>query len=88
MPAPKKGETVGKVAHATLLGHRLRVYAKPALGKEVIRKSGVYRRSDRVISINERLRTAAVKPATKCKGRPWAEFVECLSREMKAIVGK
>ncbi|MEM2288364.1 MAG: hypothetical protein QW503_04665 [Sulfolobales archaeon] len=74
----------GKVA-APFAGHR--IYYKPAIGKIVFRTAGVMRRSPRVVAINERLAAAPVKPATKCKGRPWKEFIECLRREMKATIG-
>ena len=81
---PGVEHTKGRVRHFVTT----RFYYKPALGKIIIRKAGVTRRSDKVRAINEKLRTAPVKPATKCKGKPWDEFVKCLKREMKAVVGK
>jgi len=66
-------------------------YFKPVLGRVVGRKPGVLRRSQKVIEINKKLVDAAARgaaPATKCKGKPWHQFVSCLRREMKAIVGK
>jgi len=83
MGAIKKGSTPGRVRN--LLGVS-RIYYKPALGKFVIRKPGVIRRSDKVLSINQKVR--ASPPAPKCKGKPWDEFVSCLSKEMKATVGR
>ncbi|RSN72969.1 MAG: hypothetical protein DSO07_01075 [Thermoproteota archaeon] len=79
------GETRGRVAHAAIYGYRVRLYAKPSLGKAVLRKSGVHRRSEKVLRINEKV--AAYKPASKCAGKPWDEFVKCLRKEMKAAVG-
>lgn len=76
-----KGQTAGNPN--TPFG--VKVFYKPSLGKVVFRKPGVMRRSDRVIAINERV--AANPPATRCAGKPWKEFVSCLRREMKAIVG-
>lgn len=76
---------VGKVQH--LPGARY--YIKPALGKVIIRKSGVTRYSADVADINARLKAAkgTASAPYKCGGRPWAEFVSCLSKEMAAIVG-
>ena len=76
----KKGQTPGRVRN--LLGVS-RIYYKPSLGKFVIRKAGVIRRSDKVIARNESV--AAAKPAKACKGKPWGEFVTCLSEEMKKV---
>ena len=81
MGAIKKGSTPGRVRN--LLGVS-RIYYKPSLGKFVIRKPGVIRRSDKVLAINRKVR--ANPPAKKCKGKPWDEFVACLSREMEAVV--
>ena len=75
----------GKVV-APFAGHR--IYYKPSLGKIIFRAAGVMRRSEKVVKINEKLAAAPTKPATACKGKPWKEFVECLRKEMKAIVGK
>jgi len=79
MPA-KKGETKGRVAHATIYGHRVRLYAKPSLGKDVLRKAGVNRKSDAVIARNKKVE--ASPPAPKCEGKPWDDFVKCLSEQM------
>ena len=80
----KVEHTKGRVRHFVTT----RFYYKPALGKIVIRKAGVTRRSDKVRAINEKLKKAPTKPATACKGKPWDEFVKCLSEQMKSIVGK
>lgn len=78
----RKGQTPGRVKN--LLGVA-RIYYKPTLGKIVIRKPGVIRRSDKVIAINEKV--AAAKPAAKCKGLgSWDKFVKCLREEMKKAV--
>jgi len=78
--------TPGRVAHLTILGQRLRIYAKPSLGITVIRKSGVARRSDKVRAINQKV--AEAKPALACKGKPIQEFRKCLREQMKAALGK
>jgi len=82
----KVEHTPGRVAHATILGQRLRIYAKPSLGITVIRKSGVTRRSDRVREVNQRV--AEAKPALACKGKPIKEFRECLRQQMRAALGR
>jgi len=64
------------------------VYFKPALGKLVFRPTNVIRSSEKVLEINRKLIEAKVKPATACKGLPWRDFVVCLSKKMKEIVGK
>ncbi len=47
---------------------------------------GMLRRSTRVLAINDMV--AANPPASRCAGRPWKDFVSCLRREMKALVGR
>jgi len=71
-----KGQTSG----SPNTGIGAKAYYKPSLGKIVLRKPGVLRRSDRVIARN---RTFAVaKPAAACKGvaatKGWKGFVSCL----------
>jgi hypothetical protein len=83
MPEPKKGATRGRTRITSIPGTR--VYYKPALGKIVFRPTNVIRSSDNVIARNKLLREATEKPATKCKGRPWKEFIKCLSEEMKKL---
>lgn len=73
-------ETKGRVK--TVMGIA-RLYIKPAIGKIIIRKSGVNRVSGRVLERN-RMATAAWEgpggiPAT-CGGVPWNEFVTCLAK--------
>ncbi len=79
MPA-KLGQTSGHVKQNAFAN---RVYYKPSLRKPVIRHPGVMRRSAKVIARNEKV--AASPPAPKCKGKPWDEFVKCLSEEMKKL---
>jgi len=79
MPA-KLGETPGRVVNTP---YGTRVYYKPSMRKVIFRKPGVHRRSTKVIERNEKV--AAAKPATRCKGKPWPEFVACLSEEMKKV---
>jgi len=72
-------QTKGRVK--TLFGVA-RMYIKPALGKLIIRKSGVNRESAKVLERNEKARAAwegsGGCPAT-CGGQPWDEFVSCLA---------
>lgn len=77
MGAIKLGSTAGRTRN--VLGIT-RAYFKPSLGKLVIRKPGVIRRSEKVLERNRKVR--ASPPATKCKGKAWDEFVACLSKEM------
>jgi len=79
MPTPKKGATRGRVRGTAIPGTR--VYYKPSLRKIVFRPTNVIRSSDRVIAVNEKF--AAIKPASACKGKPWMEFVDCLSKQLK-----
>lgn len=77
--------TKGKVQH--LPGARY--FIKPALGKVIIRKSGVIRRSQDVLRINsklEGLKGTGRTPAEACAGKPWDQFVSCLRSEMKKVV--
>jgi hypothetical protein len=71
-----KGQTPG--SPNTPVGAK--AYYKPSLGKIVLRKPGVLRRSDKVIERNKKV--AAAPPAPKCAGKPWKEFVKCLRKEM------
>ena len=75
--AIKKGQTFGKVRN--VLGVA-RMYYKPTMGRFVIRKPGVTRRSEKVLERNRVVK--ANPPAAKCKGKPWHEFVACLSEHM------
>jgi len=79
MGAIKKGQTPGKVRNVLGIA---RIYFKPSLGKLIIRKSGVLRTSEAVLSRNEKVR--ASPPATKCKGLHMYDgsFQACLAREM------
>ena len=94
-----KGQTAGRVQHAQLLGQAVRVYIKPSLvgaktpkGKpvktQIIRKSGVNRKSDAVIARNkklEELKDTGKTPADLCAGKPYEEFIACLSEKMKEL---
>lgn len=73
----KLGQTYGHVKQNAFAN---RIYYKPSLRKPVIRHPGVMRRSEDVIARNEEV--AADPPAPKCEGKPWDEFVTCLSDEM------
>jgi hypothetical protein len=83
MPKPKKQATAGRTRITSIPGTR--VFYKPSLGKIVFRPTNVIRSSENVIARNEKLRAATPKPATACKGKPWKEFVKCLSEQMKKI---
>jgi hypothetical protein len=86
VPEPKLGATRGRVRGTSIPGTR--VYFKPSMGKVIFRPTNVIRSSKKVTAINEKLIAAPTKPATACKGKPWKEFVACLSKKMKEIVGK
>jgi len=81
-------ETRGRVAHATLHGHRIRLYAKPSLGKDIVRKSGVIRKSENVKKINEAFK--AIKPAQACKGKSFYDgsFQKCLREQLEGKLPK
>ena len=79
MPKPKLGATRGRVRGTAIPGTR--VYYKPSLRKVVFRPVNVIRSSEKVLAINEKF--AAIKPASACKGKPWMEFVACLSEQLK-----
>jgi len=81
-------ETKGRVAHATVHGHRVRLIAKPSLGKDFVRKSGVNRTSEKVMKINEAF--AAIKPAKACKGKKFYDgsFQRCLREQLKGKLPK
>jgi len=83
MGAIKLGPTVGGVRHGELYGSPIRLYRKPSIGMQVVRKSNVNRRSTRVLERNRKVK--ASPPAPKCKGKPWFEFIACLSEEMKKL---
>jgi hypothetical protein len=78
----KKMETRGRVAHATVYGHRVRLYAKPSLGKDILRKAGVNRTSEKVLARNKWF--ATVKPAKACKGLKFSDgsFQRCLREQL------
>ena len=82
--------TKGKVAHAYLHSGPIRIYAKPSLGKDIVRKSGVARKSDKVRAINEKVK--AYKPAKYCKGvaaeKGYDAFRKCLKEQMLIALGK
>ena len=82
---PVKILKTGRTQHAKLHHTPLRIYGKPSLAKDVIRKAGVERTSPVVLAINEAVSNA--KPASNCKGKAaeggYEAFRECLRREMK-----
>lgn len=84
----KLGQTPGRVAHATIWGHRVRLYAKPSLGRDVLRRAGVIRTSKKVIAVNKAM--AELKPATACKGKKFSDgsFQRCLREQLKNIKEK
>jgi len=75
-----KGQTAG--SPNTPVGAK--AYYKPSIGKMVLRKPGVLRRSERVLERNRKV--AAAKPASACKGiastKGWKGFVACLREKM------
>jgi hypothetical protein len=79
----EKGQTAGNPN--TPVGAK--AYYKPAIGKLVLRKPGVLRRSEKVIARN--IKVAEKKPATACKGiaatKGFKGFKTCLREEMKKI---
>jgi hypothetical protein len=79
----QKGETGGRVFNMGAVAPGTRIYFKPSMPKMIYRKAGVIRKSDKVIARNEKV--AKNPPASKCKGKPWKEFVKCLSAEMKKV---
>ena len=61
-----------------------RAYVKPSMGGAlIIRKRGVRRTSEKVKAINRRM--ADLKPASKCKGKKWRQFVSCLREQTKEL---
>jgi hypothetical protein len=71
-------ETAGKVKQ---IAGAARLYFKPALGKVVIRKSGVRRESAKVLERNKTFKSWAEGTGgavVACRGRPWREFIACL----------
>jgi len=83
MPKFETGQTYGRVKQNAFAN---RIYYKPSLRKPVIRHPGVMRRSLRVIAINKRM--AAIKPAARCKDKPWDEFTACMSEILRTELGK
>jgi hypothetical protein len=75
-------KTRGRVAHATILGNRVRVYAKPSLGKDILRTSGVDRVSAKVLAVNRAF--ARIKPSVACKGKKFSDgsFQACLREQL------
>jgi hypothetical protein len=84
-----KGLTRGRTRVTAIPGTR--VYYKPSLGKVVFRPTNVIRKSLKVIDHNTKLRAlkdSPDHPVKKCKGKPWPEFISCLTKEMALTVGK
>jgi len=82
---PTVKRTKGRVQH--LPGARY--FLKPSLGKVLIRKSGVIRRSADVEKINNQLKALKDKenhPCVECAGKPWDEFIKCVSDKMKKVI--
>lgn len=81
-------KTRGRVAHATIYGNRVRLYAKPSLGKDILRTSGVTRTSEKVLAVNKAF--AALKPAKACKGLKFADgsFQRCLREQLAGKLAK
>jgi len=78
-------ETPGKVKQ---IAGAARLYFKPALGKIIIRKSGVTRTSAAVIERNKKFAEWAKGPegaVVACRGRPWREFIACLKDKAKVL---
>ena len=78
----QKGQTRGRVANIFGIA---RFYIKPSLRKLVIRKAGVIRTSDAVISRNKKV--AAAKPAAACKGKHFYDgsMQACLREQMTKV---
>jgi hypothetical protein len=84
----KLGETKGRVAHANILGSRIRIYGKPSLGRVIPRKAGVIRTSKKVLAVNEAM--AEIRPAKACKGKHFYDgsMQKCLRDQLKDIKEK
>jgi len=84
----KLGQTRGRVAHADILGSRIRIYGKPSLGRVIPRKAGVIRTSKKVLAVNEAM--AEIKPAVACKGKHFYDgsMQKCLREQLKGIKEK
>ena len=80
--------TRGRVAHGEILGQRVRIIAKPSLGKTIPRKAGVVRESAKVVAVNKAM--AEIKPASKCKGMKFRDgsMQRCLKEQLKDIKTK
>jgi len=76
MGAIRLGRYPGKANSA----YGVKWFYKPSLGKVVGRYPGVNRKSQKVLERNKTMR--AKKPASACKGKPWSEFVACLSEQL------
>jgi hypothetical protein len=80
-------ETPGKVKQ---IAGAARLYFKPALGKVIIRKSGVRRESLKVLERNKMFKEWAQGPTgavVACRGQSWPEFIKCL-KEKAAKLGE
>jgi hypothetical protein len=80
-------ETPGKVKQ---IAGAVRLYFKPALGKMVIRKSGVKRESEKVLERNKAFKSWAAGPGgavVKCRDQPWDKFIACLRDEAQKVLG-
>jgi len=76
-------ETPGKVKQ---IAGAARLYFKPALGKVIIRKSGVRRESAKVLERNEKFRNWAKGKegaVVACRGQSWPEFIKCLKEKAR-----
>jgi hypothetical protein len=84
----KLGQTRGRVAHADILGNRIRIYGKPSLGRVIPRKAGVIRTSKKVLAVNAVM--AELKPAKACKGTHFYDgsFQRCLREQLKGVKEK
>jgi hypothetical protein len=80
--------TRGRVAHGEILGQRVRIIAKPSLGKTIPRKAGVVRESAKVVAVNKAM--AEIKPASACKGKKFRDgsMQACLREQLKDIKAK
>jgi len=66
-------------------------YYKPSLGKMIGRMPGVVRKSASVLAVNmvlEGRAGGAEHPAVKCHGRSWKDFIACMRKEMRDLMGR
>ena len=78
-------ETPGKVKQ---IAGAARLYFKPALGKVIIRKSGVRRESSKVLERNRMFKEWAQGPTgavVACRGQDWPEFIKCLKEKASKL---